>query len=38
MSEIAKEVRSLLQELASDFELVEIFDPKIHVTMILKST
>ena len=33
MSEIAEEVGSLLQELARDFEAVEIYEPKIHVTV-----
>jgi len=32
MSEIAEEVESLLQELAMDFD-VEVYDPKIHVTV-----
>ena len=32
MSEIAEEVGSLLQELARDFD-VEVYDPKIHVTV-----
>ena len=32
MSEIAEEVGSLLQEMVRDFD-VEVYDPKIHVTV-----